>query len=64
MHPNLCRVGGATLFAVDACKRHLAGQSPWASGFKFFVVAVSAAGLGYLIGLVVQWLFLGVSIPA
>jgi VIT1/CCC1 family predicted Fe2+/Mn2+ transporter len=52
-----------TLFAVGAFKGHLAGQSLWASGFKFFIVAVSAAGLGYLIGLIVQWFFPGISVP-
>jgi hypothetical protein len=31
---------------------------------KFFVIAVSAAGVGYLIGLVVQYFFPGISIPA
>jgi hypothetical protein len=34
------------------------------SGLRFFVVAVGAAGLGYLIGLAVQWFFPGISIPA
>jgi hypothetical protein len=34
------------------------------SGGKFFAVAVSAAGVGYLIGLAVQWFFPGISIPA
>jgi predicted membrane protein (TIGR00267 family) len=53
-----------TLFAVGAFKGHLAGQSLWASGFKFFIIAVSAAGLGYLIGLVVQYFFPGISVPA
>jgi hypothetical protein len=33
------------------------------SGGKFFVIAVSAAGLGYLAGLVVQHFFPGISIP-
>jgi VIT1/CCC1 family predicted Fe2+/Mn2+ transporter len=55
--------GGLTLFAVGAFKGHLAGQSLFASGFKFFIIAVIAAGLGYLIGLVVQWFFPGISIP-
>jgi len=34
------------------------------AGTKFFAVAVSAAGLGYLIGLAVQSVFPGISIPA
>jgi predicted membrane protein (TIGR00267 family) len=53
-----------TLFVVGAFKGHLAGQSWLVSGGKFFVIAVSATGLGYLIGLVVQWFFPGISIPA
>jgi predicted membrane protein (TIGR00267 family) len=57
-------LGGVTLFAVGAFKGHLAGQSLFASGFKFFIIAVAAAGLGYLIGMVVQWFFPGISIPA
>jgi VIT1/CCC1 family predicted Fe2+/Mn2+ transporter len=57
-------LGGLTLFAVGAFKGHLAGQSRFQAGMKFFVIAVAAAGLGYLIGLVVQWFFPGISIPA
>jgi VIT1/CCC1 family predicted Fe2+/Mn2+ transporter len=57
-------LGGLTLFAVGAFKGHLAAQSMFQSGFKFFVIAVSAAAAGYLIGLVVQWFFPGISIPA
>jgi predicted membrane protein (TIGR00267 family) len=53
-----------TLFVVGAFKGHLAGQSLFISGGKFFLSAISAAGLGYLIGLVVQWFFPGISIPA
>jgi VIT1/CCC1 family predicted Fe2+/Mn2+ transporter len=53
-----------TLFVVGAFKGHLAGQSRFISGGKFFIIAVTAAGLGYLIGLVVQWFFPGISIPA
>jgi hypothetical protein len=34
------------------------------SGVEFFIVAVGAAGLGYVIGLVVQYFFPGVTIPA
>jgi predicted membrane protein (TIGR00267 family) len=57
-------LSAVTLFIVGAFKGHLAGQSILLSGTKFFVVAVSAAGLGYLIGLAVQWFFPGISIPA
>jgi vacuolar iron transporter family protein len=56
-------LGGITLFGVGAFKGHLAGQSLLASGFKFFLIAVGAAGLGYLSGLVVQYFFPGVSLP-
>ncbi len=55
-------LGGITLFGVGAFKGHLAGQSLLVSGTNFFLIAVSAAGLGYLIGLVVQHFFPGVSI--
>lgn len=57
-------LGGITLFGVGAFKGHLAGQSLMASGLQFFFIAVSAAGLGYLIGLVVQYFFPGISMPA
>lgn len=57
-------LGGVTLFGVGAFKGHLAGQSLFVSGGKFFLIAVSAAGLGYLIGLIVQNFFPGISIPA
>jgi vacuolar iron transporter family protein len=56
-------LGGITLFGVGAFKGQLAGQSLFASGFKFFLIAVGAAGLGYLIGLIVQYFFPGISIP-
>lgn len=57
-------LGGVTLFGVGAFKGYLAGQSLALSGFKFFLIAVGAAGLGYLIGLVVQYFFPGITIPA
>jgi len=57
-------LGGITLFGVGAFKGHLAGKSLLASGVEFFIIAVSAAGLGYLIGTVVQILFPGIEIPA
>jgi len=56
-------LSAVTLFIVGAFKGYLAGQSMMLSGTKFFAVAVSAGGLGYLIGLVVQWFFPGISIP-
>ena len=56
-------LGGITLFGVGVFKGYLAGQSLLVSGGKFFVIAVSAAGLGYLAGLVVQHFFPGISIP-
>ncbi|MGZ8533057.1 MAG: VIT1/CCC1 transporter family protein [Candidatus Binatia bacterium] len=57
-------LSAVTLFVVGAFKGQLAGQSMLVSGTKFFGVAVSAAGLGYLIGLAVQWFFPGISIAA
>ena len=63
LYLSVC-LSAATLFIVGAFKGRLAGQSMLVSGAKFFVVAVSAAGLGYLIGLVVQWFFPGITIPA
>jgi vacuolar iron transporter family protein len=52
-----------TLFAVGVFKGRLAGKSKLRSGVQFFAIAVSAALLGYLIGLVVQYFFPGISIP-
>ena len=57
-------LGGLTLFAVGAFKGYLAGKSLLLSGLEFCIVAVGAAGLGYLIGLIVQYFFPGVTIPA
>jgi vacuolar iron transporter family protein len=57
-------LGGITLFGVGAFKGQLAGNSLILSGLEFFLVAVGAAGAGYLIGLVVQYFFPGVNIPA
>ena len=53
-----------TLFGVGLFKGYLAAKSPILSGIQFFAVAVGAAGLGYLIGLVVQYFFPGITIPA
>jgi VIT1/CCC1 family predicted Fe2+/Mn2+ transporter len=52
-----------TLFGVGVFKGYLAAKSPALSGIQFFAIAVGAAGLGYLIGLFVQYWFPGISIP-
>jgi VIT1/CCC1 family predicted Fe2+/Mn2+ transporter len=57
-------LSAVTLFVVGVFKGYLAAKSPIISGIQFFAVAVGAAGLGYLIGLVVQYFFPGISIPA
>jgi vacuolar iron transporter family protein len=46
-----------TLFGVGVFKGRLAGKSQLKSGMQFFAIAVGAALLGYLIGLVVQHFF-------
>jgi len=56
-------LSGFVLFAVGFVKGRLAAKSPARSGTQFFVIAVGAALLGYLIGLMVQHFFPGVSIP-
>jgi VIT1/CCC1 family predicted Fe2+/Mn2+ transporter len=56
-------LGGLTLFGVGAFKGALAGQSLLLSGLKFFLIAVGAAVLGYILGLIVQYFFPGVVIP-
>jgi VIT1/CCC1 family predicted Fe2+/Mn2+ transporter len=56
-------LGGITLFGVGAFKAKLAGKSLALGGLEFFLVAVGAAGAGFLIGLVVQYFFPGVDIP-
>jgi VIT1/CCC1 family predicted Fe2+/Mn2+ transporter len=53
-----------TLFAVGAFKGRLAAQSQLGSGAQFFIIAVSAATLGFAIGLVVQYFFPGIALPA
>jgi VIT1/CCC1 family predicted Fe2+/Mn2+ transporter len=53
-----------TLFAVGVFKGRLAGKSQLRSGMQFFAIAVSAALLGYLIGLVVRYFFPDISMPA
>ncbi|HEX9146391.1 MAG TPA: VIT1/CCC1 transporter family protein [Candidatus Binatia bacterium] len=57
-------LGGLTLFGVGAFKGYLAGKSLLLSGLEFCIVAVGAAGLGYVIGLIVQYFFPGVTIAA
>lgn len=57
-------VSALTLFGVGVFKGRLAAKSPLLSGLQFFTIAVGAAFLGYLIGLVVQYFFPGISIPA
>jgi VIT1/CCC1 family predicted Fe2+/Mn2+ transporter len=52
-----------TLFGVGAYKGKLAAQSRFRSGGQFFVIAVGAALLGYLIGVIVQSLFPGITVP-
>jgi VIT1/CCC1 family predicted Fe2+/Mn2+ transporter len=52
------------LFGVGIFKGYLAGKSAMLSGLQFFAIAVGAAALGYSIGLVVQYFFPGVAIPA
>lgn len=41
----------------------LAAKSLLLSGFHFFLIAVDAALLGYLIGLAVQYFFPGIAVP-
>jgi len=56
-------LGALTLFGVGAFKGMLAGQSLLLSGLQFFFIAVSAAVLGYAVGVIVQYFFPGVEIP-
>jgi VIT1/CCC1 family predicted Fe2+/Mn2+ transporter len=53
-----------TLFGVGALKGKLAAQSQFRSGAQFFIIAVGAGGLGFAIGLVVQYFFPHITIPA
>ena len=57
-------ISALTLFAVGAFKGKLAAQSQFESGAQFFLIAVSAAGLGFAIGLVVQYFFPEITLPA
>ncbi len=45
-------------------KGYLAARDLFLSGLEFFFIAVRAALLGYLIGLVVQYFFPGIALPA
>jgi predicted membrane protein (TIGR00267 family) len=52
-----------TLFGVGSFKGYLAARSLIFSGLEFFLIAIGAAALGYLIGLVVQYFFPGIAVP-
>lgn len=52
-----------TLFSVGVFKGYLAARPLFTSGLEFFFIAVGAALVGYLIGLVVQYFFPGISVP-
>ena len=56
-------LSGFVLFGVGFVKGRLAAKSPACSGAQFFAIAVGAALLGYLIGLVVQHFSPDISIP-
>jgi VIT1/CCC1 family predicted Fe2+/Mn2+ transporter len=57
-------LSAGTLFGVGFFKGRLAAKSSLISGLQFFTIAVGAAVLGYLIGLIVQYFFPEVSIAA
>ena len=57
-------LSAALLFAVGVLKGRLAAKSATLSGLQFFIIAVGASVLGYLIGLIVQFFFPGIAIPA
>lgn len=56
-------LAAATLFSVGVFKGYLAGRSLLLSGMEFFFIAVGAALLGYLIGLIVQYFVPGIAVP-
>jgi predicted membrane protein (TIGR00267 family) len=56
-------LGALTLFSVGVFKGHLAARPLFSSGMEFFIIAVGASGLGYLIGLAVQRFFPGIAVP-
>jgi predicted membrane protein (TIGR00267 family) len=57
-------LAAVTLFSVGVFKGYLAARSLFFSGLEFFLIAVGASVLGYLIGLVVQYFFPGIAVPA
>jgi VIT1/CCC1 family predicted Fe2+/Mn2+ transporter len=57
-------LSAVTLFGVGVFKGHLSGKSLMLSGMQFFAIAVSAALLSYLIGIVVQHFFPEVSVTS
>jgi VIT1/CCC1 family predicted Fe2+/Mn2+ transporter len=57
-------LGAATLFSVGAFKGYLAGKPVLLSGGQFFSIAVGASAAGYAVGLLVQYFFPGVAVPA
>jgi VIT1/CCC1 family predicted Fe2+/Mn2+ transporter len=57
-------LAGITLFSVGVFKGRLAARPLFASGAQFFLIAVGASLFGYAIGLIVQRLFPGITIPA
>ncbi|MBI4523027.1 MAG: VIT1/CCC1 transporter family protein [Deltaproteobacteria bacterium] len=57
-------LAAVTLFSVGVFKGFLAARPLFSSGLEFFLIAVSAAAFGYLIGLIVQYFFPGIAIPA
>ncbi len=56
-------LAAVTLFSVGVFKGHLAAKPLFSSGLEFFFIAVGAAALGYLIGLIVQYFFPGIALP-
>lgn len=56
-------LAAVTLFSVGVFKGYLAARALLLSGLEFFFIAVGAALLGYLIGLVVQFFFPGIAVP-
>jgi len=56
-------LAAATLLSVGVFKGYLAGRSLLLSGMEFFFIAVGAALLGYLIGLIVQYFVPGIAVP-
>ena len=56
-------LAGTALFSVGVFKGYLADRPPFFSGIGFLLIAVGAAGLGYLVGLTVQYFFPRIDIP-